>query len=83
MTKFIKRFLENARKTIDSLNPEFVLGFSATPKAEMNVLVTITGLELKEEEMVKLDMHILPPIKSKQENDWKAMVKEIKEHGKN
>lgn len=74
-----KVFSENARKTIDSLNPEFVLGFSATPKAEMNVLVTITGLELKEEEMVKLDLHILPPI-SKQENDWKAMVKEIKEH---
>lgn len=74
-----KVFSENARKTIDSLNPEFVLGFTATPKAEMNVLVTITGLELKEEEMVKLDMHILPPI-SKQENDWKAMVKEIKEH---
>lgn len=74
-----KVFSENARKTIDSLNPEFVLGFSATPKSEMNVLVTITGLELKEEEMVKLDMHILPPI-SKQENDWKAMVKEIKEH---
>ena len=74
-----KVFSENARKTIDSLNPEFVLGFSATPKAEMNVLVTITGLELKEEEMVKLDMHILPPL-SKQENDWKAMVKEIKEH---
>lgn len=74
-----KVFSENARKTIDSLNPEFVLGFSATPKAEMNILVTITGLELKEEEMVKLDMHILPPI-SKQENDWKAMVKEIKEH---
>lgn len=74
-----KVFSENARKTIDSLNPELVLGFSATPKAEMNVLVTITGLELKEEEMVKLDMHILPPI-SRQENDWKAMVKEIKEH---
>jgi type III restriction enzyme len=74
-----KVFSENARKTIDNLNPEFVLGFSATPKSEMNVLVTITGLELKEEEMVKLDMHILPPI-SKQENDWKAMVKEIKEH---
>jgi len=74
-----KVFSENARRTIDSLNPEFVLGFSATPKVEMNVLVTITGLELKEEEMVKLDMHILPPI-SNQENDWKAMVKEIKEH---
>ncbi|MCL4482689.1 MAG: DEAD/DEAH box helicase family protein [Bacteroidetes bacterium] len=74
-----KVFSDNARKTIDSLNPEMILGLTATPKAEMNVLVTITGLELKDEEMVKLDMHILPPI-SKQENDWKAMVKEIKEH---
>lgn len=74
-----KVFSNNARKTIDSLNPEFVLGLSATPKPEMNVIIAITGLELKEEEMVKLDMHILPPI-SKQENDWKAMVREIKEH---
>ncbi len=74
-----KVFSENARRTIDSLNPEMILGLTATPKAEMNILVTITGLELKEEEMVKLDMHILPPM-SKQEDDWKAMVKEIKEH---
>lgn len=74
-----KVFSDNARKTIDSLNPELILGLTATPKAEMNVLVTITGLELKDEEMVKLDMHILPPL-SKQENDWKAMVKEIKVH---
>jgi type III restriction enzyme len=74
-----KVFSDNARKTIDGLNPEMVLGLTATPKENMNILVTITGLELKEEEMVKLDMHILPPI-SKQEDDWKAMVKEIKEH---
>jgi len=74
-----KVFSENARKTIDNLNPEFVLGLTATPKTDMNILVTITGLELKEEEMVKLDMHILSPV-SKQENDWKAMVKEIMEH---
>ncbi|MDD5089993.1 MAG: DEAD/DEAH box helicase family protein, partial [Candidatus Wallbacteria bacterium] len=72
-----KVFSEMARKTIDNLNPEMVLGLSATPKAEMNVLVSITGLELKDEEMVKLDMHILPP-SSKQEDDWKSMLKEIK-----
>jgi type III restriction enzyme len=77
-----KVFSNNARKTIDSLNPEFILGLTATPKVEMNILVNITGLELKEEEMVKLDLHILPPV-SKQENDWKAMVKEIKEHREN
>jgi len=74
-----KVFSENARKTINSLNPEFVLGLTATPKTNMNILVSITGLELKEEEMVKLDMHILPPL-SKQEDDWKAMVKEVKEY---
>jgi type III restriction enzyme len=45
----------------------------------MNILVSISGLELKQEEMVKLDMHIIPP-GSKQENDWKSMLKEIVAH---
>jgi type III restriction enzyme len=74
-----KVFSDMARHTIDNLNPEMVLGLSATPKADMNVLVSITGLELKAEDMVKLDMHILPP-SSRQDNDWKSMIKEIKAH---
>jgi len=73
-----KVFSETARKTIDSLNPEMVLGLSATPKKEMNILVHITGRELKEAEMVKLDMHIYP-LASPEKNDWRAMVREIKE----
>jgi len=73
-----KVFSDTARKTIDHLNPEMVLGLTATPKSGMNVLISITGLELKEEEMVKLDMHIIPPV-SRRENDWKSMVREIKE----
>jgi type III restriction enzyme len=77
-----KVFSPMARDTINKLNPEIVLGLSATPKDEMNVLVAITGLELKDEDMVKLDMHILPP-SSRQENDWKSMIKEIKALGKN
>lgn len=77
-----KVFSDTARHTIDNLNPECVLGLSATPKAEMNVLVSITGLELKDEDMVKLDMHILPPA-GRKENDWKAMVREIKNHREN
>ncbi|RPI77231.1 MAG: restriction endonuclease subunit R [Desulfobacteraceae bacterium] len=72
-------FSEMARKTIDGLNPEMVLGLSATPKAEMNILVTISGLELKDEEMVKLDMHIIPP-SGRKEDDWKTMLQEIKAH---
>jgi len=72
-----KVFSELARRTIDNLNPEMVLGLSATPKKEMNILVSITGLQLKEEEMVKLDMHIIPP-SGQVENDWRAMIQEIK-----
>ena len=54
-----------------------VLGLSATPKEEMNILVSVTGLELKNADMVKLDMHIFPPA-SNLDNDWKAMLREIK-----
>ncbi len=72
-----KVFSEQARQTIDNLNPEMVLGLSATPKEEMNILVKVTGLELKNADMVKLDMHIFPPA-SNLENDWKAMLREIK-----
>jgi type III restriction enzyme len=74
-----KVFSDTARKTIDTLNPEMVLGLSATPKKEMNILIAITGLQLKDADMVKLDMHIFPPA-SKQKNDWQAMVREIKGH---
>lgn len=77
-----KVFSDTACHTIDNLNPECVLGLSATPKVDMNVVVSITGLELKDEDMVKLDMHILPPA-GRKENDWKAMVKEIKNHREN
>lgn len=71
-----KVFSVTARNTIDSLNPEMVLGLSATPKEEMNILISVTGLELKAEEMIKLDMHIIPPA-SQQEGDWQSMVNEI------
>lgn len=73
-----KVFSENARNTINSLNPAMVIGFSATPKADMNVMVSISGIELKNEDMVKLDLHINPPI-STLPNDWKTMLKEIKQ----
>jgi len=74
-----KVFSDQARSTIDSLNPEMVLGLSATPKENMNILVSISGLELKNEEMVKLDLHIIPP-RSNEENDWKSMLRELKKH---
>lgn len=73
-----KVFSETARKTIDNLNPEMVLGLSATPKEGMNILTKVTGLELKNEEMVKLDLHIIPPASSTND-DWKAMLNQIKD----
>lgn len=72
-------FTPTAKATIDNLNPEMVLGLSATPKEGMNLLSTVTGLELKDEEMVKLDLHIRPPA-SGSDNDWKGMISQIKEH---
>lgn len=72
-----KVFSETARKTLNGLNPAMIVGFSATPKPEMNKLISISGLELKAEEMVKLDLHIEPPT-STQEADWEQMLRDIR-----
>ncbi len=72
-------FTPTAKQTIDNLNPEMVLGLSATPKEGMNILSTVTGLELKDEEMVKLDLHVIPP-SSNTADDWKAMLREVIAH---
>lgn len=72
-------FTPTAKQTIDNLNPEMVLGLSATPKEGMNILSIVTGLELKDEEMVKLDLHLIPP-SSSSADDWKAMVRELRTH---
>ena len=69
-------FTPQAKKTIDNLNPSMVLGLSATPKEGMNIISKVSGLELKDEEMVKLDMHMFPPPNST-DDDWKGMLKSI------
>lgn len=50
---------ENARTTIRNFNPSFVLELSATPPPASNELVKISGRELHEEEMIKLDIHLI------------------------
>lgn len=50
---------ENARSTIQNFNPAFVLELSATPPPASNELVRITGRELHDEEMIKLDIHLI------------------------
>jgi len=61
---------DNARTTIKNFNPSFILELSATPPDNCNELVKITGRELHEEEMIKLDIHLT----NKTSLDWKATM---------
>ena len=46
-------------KSVNRLNPRFVLELSATPKIGIsNILVNVSGTELQEEEMIKLPIEI-------------------------
>ncbi len=55
-------------KSVNRLNPRFVLELSATPKIGIsNILVNISGTELKNEEMIKLPIEI----HSFGNSDWK------------
>lgn len=68
-----KAYSEQSRETIQNFNPSFILELSATPPKDkdgrelVNVLVKITGRELHEEEMIKLDIHLT----NKTSLDWK------------
>ena len=57
---------ELARNTVRNFNPSFILELSATPPPNSNELVKITGRELHEEEMIKLDIHLT----NKTSLDW-------------
>jgi type III restriction enzyme len=58
---------EQARNTVRNFNPSFILELSATPPPHSNELVKITGRELHEEDMIKLDIHL----NNKSSLDWK------------
>ena len=58
---------ERARHAIQNFNPSFILELSATPPPNSNKLVEITGRELHEEEMIKLDIHLI----NKSSVNWK------------
>lgn len=53
-----KAYSPTAQDTIRNFNPSIILELSATPPPESNKLVVISGRELHQEEMIKLDMHI-------------------------
>lgn len=58
-----KAYSATARSTLDGFNPRFIVELSATPNAggthACNVLVTVTGSALKEEEMIKLPINVI------------------------
>ncbi len=60
---------------VNRLNPRFVLELSATPKLGIsNILVNISGMALKEEEMIKLPIQL----RNFPNSDWKYTLAQTK-----
>jgi len=66
-----KTYSEIAQKTIRDFNPSIVVELSATPPENGNILVNISGQELNNEEMIKLDLHIT----NKATLDWRDCMR--------
>lgn len=67
-----KAYSSTARETIYGFNPSFLLELSATPPEGVNKLVEITGKELNDEQMIKLDLHLI----NKNTVGWKETLSE-------
>jgi type III restriction enzyme len=59
-----------ARETIEGFNSRLVVELSATPAAEANTLVKVTGKELLDEQMIKLPINV----QNTQQNSWMNVV---------
>ena len=63
-------------EAVNRLNPRFVLELSATPKLGIsNILVNVSGLALKEEEMIKLPIQL----RNFPNSDWKYTLAQTQE----
>ena len=63
-------------EAVNRLNPRFVLELSATPKLGIsNILVNVSGLALKEEEMIKLPIQL----RNFPNSDWRYTLAQTKE----
>ncbi len=68
-----RAYTEKAKNAIMDFNPRFILELSATPNKKehkSNVLVSVSGAELKKEEMIKLPVNIF----SLKNKDWKKTL---------
>src|SRR5260370_539489 len=66
-----KAYSAQAQDTLRNLNPCMVVELSATPPKESNKLVEISGTELHQEEMIKLDLHVV----NKARAHWKDTIR--------
>lgn len=73
--EFHTMFTPGSKQTLDRINPSAIVGFSATPKAGMNILTSVSGQQLNEEDMIKLDLHLIAP---QHNGDWQGMLGNIK-----
>jgi len=73
--EFHRMWSDRAQNTLNGLNPALVFGLSATPKKEMNILYKVSGRQLEQEEMIKLDLHLFPPVTS---GNWREMIDNVK-----
>ncbi len=62
-----KAYGELAQSTLLGFNPVFILELSATPPAQANKLVKITGQDLLASDMIKLDINVY----NRASGDWK------------
>jgi len=68
-----RAYTEKAKNTLMDFNPRFILELSATPNKKehhSNVLVSVSGSELKKEEMIKLPINIF----NLESKDWKKTL---------
>lgn len=67
-----KAHSQSAQRTIRDFNPSILVELSATPPEQSNVLVEISGQELNQEEMIKLDLHVF----NKASLKWQDVLRE-------
>ncbi len=73
--EFHRIYTEPQKRILDSLNPRCMIGLSATPKSGMNILVTIKGMDLYHDEMIKLPINVRP----ESNDNWRELIHDVRE----
>lgn len=73
--EFHKVYTDAQKRVLDSLNPRCMIGLSATPKAGMNILVTVKGMDLYRDEMIKLPINVRP----ESNDNWRELIHDVRE----